>query len=85
MVCNRTINTNIRYKKRRCIIQLGFKHNIIDNGEKWIDMMIARNSLSHMYDKDFDLQKTYEEYQKTKELSSKEKFFTKKLYKNGRE
>lgn len=35
----------------REIIQLGFKHNIIDNGEKWIDMMIARNSLSHMYDK----------------------------------
>ena len=35
----------------REIIQLGFKHNIIANGEKWIDMMIARNSLSHMYDK----------------------------------
>lgn len=33
----------------REIIQLAFKHNMIDNGEKWIEMMIARNSLSHMY------------------------------------
>lgn len=35
----------------REIIQLAFKHNIISNGEKWIEMMILRNSLSHMYDK----------------------------------
>lgn len=35
----------------REIIQLAFKHNIISNGEKWIEMMISRNSLSHMYDK----------------------------------
>lgn len=35
----------------REIIQLAFKHNIILNGEKWIEMMISCNSLSHMYDK----------------------------------
>ena len=35
----------------REIIQLAFKHNIIKDGEKWIEMMISRNSLSHMYDK----------------------------------
>jgi len=35
----------------REIIQLAFKHNIISDGEKWIEMMISRNSLSHMYDK----------------------------------
>lgn len=34
----------------REIIQLAYKHNIIDNGEVWIDMMLSRNSLSHMYD-----------------------------------
>ena len=36
----------------REIIQLAFKHNIIDDGEKWIEMMISRNNLSHMYDKE---------------------------------
>lgn len=35
----------------REIIQLAFKHNLIIDGEKWIEMMISRNSLSHMYDK----------------------------------
>lgn len=35
----------------REIIQLAFKHNIISDGEKWIEMMLSRNSLSHMYDK----------------------------------
>lgn len=34
----------------REIIQLAYKHNIIDNGDVWIDMMLSRNSLSHMYD-----------------------------------
>lgn len=36
----------------REIIQLAFKHNIIEDGEKWIEMMLSRNSLSHMYDKE---------------------------------
>ena len=35
----------------REIIQLAFKHNIIDDGEKWIKMMLDRNALSHMYDR----------------------------------
>ena len=34
----------------REIIQIAFKHNIIEDGEKWIEMMLARNSLSHLYD-----------------------------------
>lgn len=34
----------------REIIQLAYKHNLIDNGDVWIDMMLSRNSLSHMYD-----------------------------------
>ena len=47
----------------REIIQLAFKHNIIDDGEKWIEMMLARNSLSHMYDKNI----SREIYMKIKE------------------
>ena len=35
----------------REIIQLAYKHNIVDDGEKWIEMMLSRNNLSHMYDK----------------------------------
>ena len=34
----------------REIIKLSFKHNLIDDGEKWIEMMLARNSLAHIYD-----------------------------------
>lgn len=34
----------------REIIQLSYKQNIIDNGEMWIEMMLSRNSLSHLYD-----------------------------------
>lgn len=31
-------------------IQNGFKQGIIEDGEEWINMMLARNSLSHIYD-----------------------------------
>ena len=31
-------------------IQLGFKHGIISDGELWIEMMLSRNSLSHLYE-----------------------------------
>ena len=31
-------------------IQNGFKEGIIIDGEGWIEMMISRNSLSHLYD-----------------------------------
>ena len=34
----------------REIIQNGFKQGIIEDGEGWIDMMLSRNSLSHLYD-----------------------------------
>ena len=31
-------------------IKLGYKHGIISNGELWIEIMLARNSLAHIYD-----------------------------------
>ena len=31
-------------------IQNGFKQGIIKDGEEWINMMISRNNLSHIYD-----------------------------------
>ena len=34
----------------REIINLAFKHNLINNGEAWINMMLDRNQLSHLYD-----------------------------------
>lgn len=34
----------------REIIQNGYKQGIIKDGEKWIKMMLSRNSLSHIYD-----------------------------------
>lgn len=34
----------------REIIQNGYKQGIIKDGEKWIQMMLSRNSLSHIYD-----------------------------------
>ena len=35
----------------REVIQAAFKQGFIENGEDWIDMMLSRNSLSHLYDK----------------------------------
>lgn len=34
----------------REVIQLSFSQGIIENGEVWIEIMLSRNSLSHMYD-----------------------------------
>lgn len=31
-------------------IQNGFKQQIIEDGEEWIEMMVSRNSLAHTYD-----------------------------------
>lgn len=31
-------------------IQIAFRHGIIEDGEKWIDIMLSRNLLSHLYD-----------------------------------
>lgn len=36
----------------REIIKTAFANGIIDDGEKWIKMMLARNSLSHLYDEE---------------------------------
>ena len=33
-------------------IQSGFKQGIIEDGEMWINMMLARNSLAHIYDEE---------------------------------
>lgn len=37
----------------REIIQQAFKQGIIEDGEAWIDMMLSRNTLSHLYDEKF--------------------------------
>lgn len=34
----------------REVIKEAFSHNLIEDGEAWIKMMLARNSLSHLYD-----------------------------------
>ena len=34
----------------REVIQLSYKQNIIEDGELWIEIMLARNSLAHIYD-----------------------------------
>lgn len=34
----------------REIIQQAFKQGIIEDGEAWIDMMLSRNTLLHLYD-----------------------------------
>ena len=31
-------------------IKLGFQHGLIQDGEKWIEIMLSKNSLSHLYD-----------------------------------
>lgn len=36
----------------RGIIQLAYQSKIIKNGDIWIEMMLARNELSHLYDED---------------------------------
>ena len=36
----------------RSIIQQAFASKVIDDGETWIEMMLARNSLSHLYDEE---------------------------------
>lgn len=36
----------------REIIQRSFENNIIENGDIWINMMLARNELSHLYDEE---------------------------------
>ena len=48
----------------REIIKTAFANGIIDDGEEWIKMMLARNSLSHLYDEE----KSREIYFEIKEI-----------------
>lgn len=34
----------------REVIKSAFKQGLIEDGESWIEMMLSRNSLSHLYD-----------------------------------
>lgn len=36
----------------REVIQNGYKQGIISDGEKWIEMMLSRNLLAHIYDEE---------------------------------
>lgn len=36
----------------REVIQEAFKEGLIEDGDKWISMMLARNALSHLYDEE---------------------------------
>ena len=36
----------------REIIKSAFEYGMIEDGESWINMMLARNSLSHLYDEE---------------------------------
>ena len=36
----------------REVIQEAFSTGLIENGETWINMMLSRNSLSHLYDEE---------------------------------
>lgn len=46
----------------REVIQTAFKQGIIEDGKQWIDMMLSRNVLSHLYDED-ESRKTYNKVQ----------------------
>ncbi len=36
----------------REVLQNAYQNDLIDNGEDWIEMMLSRNTLSHLYDED---------------------------------
>ena len=41
-----------RTESPREVIKSAFSFGIIENGEEWINMMLARNELSHLYDEE---------------------------------
>ena len=47
---NNNIKIYIFGSRARGIIQQAHASKVIDNGEIWIQMMLDRNSLSHLYD-----------------------------------
>ena len=67
----------------REIIKSAFEYGMIEDGESWINMMLARNSLSHLYDEE----KSREVYKNIKNIyfellnKLKNKFNEKLLYK----
>ena len=36
----------------REVLRIAFQHGLIEDGETWIDMMLDRNKLSHLYDEE---------------------------------
>lgn len=58
----------------REVLKESYAHNLIDNGDVWINMMLARNSLSHLYDEE-ESRKIY------KDIKSKYIFEIEKLVK----
>ena len=36
----------------REVLKESYSHNLIENGDIWINMMLSRNSLSHLYDEE---------------------------------
>ena len=57
----------------REILRRAFESHLIEDGEEWINMMLARNSLSHLYDEETS-RKIYKEIkEKLKELKLKTK------------
>lgn len=44
------LGIELKSSSPREVIQQSFSNKIIDNGDLWISMMLARNSLSHIYD-----------------------------------
>lgn len=36
----------------REVIKNAFQYNLIQNGDEWIEMMLSRNTLSHIYDEE---------------------------------
>ena len=62
----------------REILKLAYKHKIIENGEEWIQMMLDRNQLSHLYDEEIS-RKIYKNI-KEKHIKNFEKFEEKLKY-----
>lgn len=65
----------------RVIIQSAYKSKIIKDGDKWIQMMLDRNMLSHLYDED----KSREIYHNIKDgylymFEELKEFFIKNIY-----
>ena len=80
---------NLSYSSVNNYFHCGFRYYInnilkLDPYEETFSIFLGdlfHQCLSKMYEKDFDLRKEYDEFLKDKNLSSKDKFFVNKLYK----